>query len=311
MSESAYPAEKTASSVLSRLEELKAGIETPGRVFSLLRDEISFEKGSLLLEDTALATYIPWALTGYDKTTAHRLRFPTELLESLFVDEKLYPRILDKSDTVNLKQYFSIREYGLLERILLHPFSHDGIMVGFLLITETINTPNLEELKTALQKLSPHVSAILFKSRKEILHNIPSVSGKTDNNSVKEIVDEIRLCREQGKHTLLLTFSIDRAVERLHDKIKDADPFRFRQDIYAILSTMISDSGGVWRINSGTLLLLFSGTAIHDEKLIIHQLTVSMNDLFQEGINMSQFIGGVLKDPQEDTHVYSFIESIQ
>ena len=306
-----HPIEKTDSSVLSRLKKLKAGIETPGRVFSLLKEEISFEKGSLLLEDTALSTYIPWALTGYDKTTAHRLRFPTELLESLFVEETLSPKILDKIDTVNLKQYFSIREYGLLERILLHPFSHDGIMVGFLLIAETNNTPNLEELRFTLHELSPHISTILYKSRKEILHNIPSVSGKKDNNSVKEIVEELKLYREKGKHTLLLTFSIDKAVQLLHDKIKDADPFRFRQDIYAILSTMISDSGGVWRINSGTLLLLFSGTAIHDEKLIIHQLTVSMNDLFQEGINIAQFIGGVLKDPKEDTQVYSFFESMQ
>ena len=129
------PAE-AAREIVAAIQALPDGLELPSQLFSALAEQLSIEKGALLLFDPVRLVYAPWASLGYDQTTLHRMRIPLGANESFNALANGSPVLVEDASTRGAyEQYFSAREFSSLSRILLTPFITAEKLVGVLLLT--------------------------------------------------------------------------------------------------------------------------------------------------------------------------------
>ena len=122
--------------MVAAIQALPDGVELPSQLFSALTEQLSVEKGALLLFDPIRLVYAPWASLGYDQTTLHRMRIPLGANESFKALANGSPILVEDASTLGAyEQYFSAREFSSLSRILLTPFITAEKLVGVLLFT--------------------------------------------------------------------------------------------------------------------------------------------------------------------------------
>ena len=51
-------------SIIAKITELSEGVETPGQIYTLLKEELAIEKGAFLVQESQNDIFMPWALTG-------------------------------------------------------------------------------------------------------------------------------------------------------------------------------------------------------------------------------------------------------
>ena len=97
-------------------------LSIPGYVFSQLAKYLEIHYGALLLYDVLEKAYLPWAYYGYDSTTSHRLKIPMSGFQGI-MNQGLPFSIQDRA-LKDFESYFSGRDFGLIEKMVLFPFGN-------------------------------------------------------------------------------------------------------------------------------------------------------------------------------------------
>lgn len=298
-------------SIIAKITELSEGVETPGQIYTLLKEELTIEKGAFLVQESQNDIFMPWALTGYDTTTRSRLRIPRSALISYFSHSNSgYLFIESEDERLFLRPFFSIREFGLLEKVLLCPFIHDQEIIGFLLITESpsLLDDSMDRSLSFIQNVVKTASPVLYYTRERKLKNI----SLQQPNVKSDLKHEMELFYTSVKHDkreiIFLVFSIQEAVDQIHQYVGDADVFRIRHDLSGILTSMLSDTGGVHVLNDSLLLLIVSGKSLRDESLLVHQISLALNDFTQKELDVGNLIKDTLINPGSIQELIQFTE---
>ena len=114
--------------------------------------------------------------------------------------------------------------------------------------------------------------------------------------------------KKEGKEILFLAFSIQEAVDRIHQYVEDADVFRIRHDLSGILTSMFSETGGVYIASDSLLLLVLTGRSLKDESLFVHQISLALNDFTQQDLDVKNLIKDSLINPENEQALLQFIE---
>jgi hypothetical protein len=121
--------EDASVSLHNAFSDLPKTIDAPAMLFSSFALSYQVEKGALLLSGIEKESLIHVASIGFDLTTIRRLRIP----ESLFSFSD--PQILEKNGVHDLRPYFSTREFSILDRVLIIPGFHGGLLSALMLIS--------------------------------------------------------------------------------------------------------------------------------------------------------------------------------
>jgi|GEM_PF-2430844 len=298
-------------SVIAKISELKEGVETPGQIYTFLREELSIQKGAFLVQESHREMFMPWALTGFDKTTSHRLRIPRSVVVPLFSDDKPSCIYLGTEDSMAfLRPFFSIREFGLLERVLLCPFFFEEEILGFLLITESpvLSDESKDRSLSFIQNCAKAASPVLYYTREQKLEKLSLHQPVVNSDIAIELKRLFKTAKQEKKKMILLLFSTQEAAEQIHQHVADAELFRIRHDLTGILTSMFADSGGVLALNESTLLLIITGKKMEDETLLVHQISLALNDFTQEPLEITTLIKDTLVKPENEKELIQFIE---
>jgi len=260
---------------------LERSVETPALIFPILKKHLSVKKGAILLLDRNEDTFYPWAHTGYDKTTSHRLRIPGEIVRKYPELLEGDPVLMGKEELNILKPFFSIREFDLISASWICPFVFNGEVIALFMINESPLCTEKSNLIEVFKQIAFKVSPILHSSREEKFDGLDQEEPLPEKEEIYEEVSKmIEAASSSNKKILLIVFSVDSMIEEILREAPDADPFRIWRDIVRIISNMTPDNGKLLVIDKNNLLLMIAGKSVLNEKLLLHQINTAMKDYF-------------------------------
>ncbi|MFO7849770.1 MAG: hypothetical protein R6V67_07395 [Spirochaetia bacterium] len=176
-----------------------------------------------------------------------------------------------------LRNHFSVREFDSLDNILIVPFHHQDTVIGLLIIAES--SVSLDEQEKFLLEEIDSLSDFLFKSR-ENFYTKPAGTLYRPEQSTEITHDLIEKAKKEDKNLIIIKLETTRIVEHLLSCLDNADPYRLRQDIVRIISSMVGENGRVIFSEYSYCLLLIEAKSITRGKLLLHQIYNSLNSYF-------------------------------
>lgn len=256
------------------MEKLNTGVEYPAGLFNALKTNLQISKGALLLPEKDGGTLAPWCVTGYDKTTRHRMRIPLSKLYDVFRKTGSSMIFADKQEVKDILPYFSSRESALVARVFMMSFKHNGKIIALLLVTESPYMLLDETLLRTIFSVAGELSApMLFAAREARMRKTRETPAVRKEDFVSEF--------QNSERKELFVLDAEPLIRAIREYSPDLDEYRVFEDITGIVSTIMAGSP-VLPAPERARLLFLAGNDGPDSKLLIHQLSLAIRKIFLE-----------------------------
>jgi hypothetical protein len=264
------------------LREIENGIESPGRLFSLIKENLKLERAALLLYDPVHMSFAPWAVHGFDETTKHRLRIPLGANDTMnrLAAGKVF--LLSGSEELQpFQQFFSFREFSTLSNLLLLPFTSESKFMGLLLIADADRT-NLELFETLASRAATH----LYTARERHLEGAKRGIPQRPESLQETVRKALQPCVDKDFSPLMIRINTAGLVEAVRKRNPYIDSFRLNQDISRVVLSLFQSLGTVFQVDSERMLILITNPAHPiqegDYELLIYHLKATLVRLLPE-----------------------------
>ena len=264
------------------LREIEDGIESPGRLFSLIKEQLQLDRAALLLYDPVRIAFAPWAVHGFDETTNHRLRIPLGANDTMNRLASGKVHLLSRPEELQpFQQFFSFREFSTLSNLLLVPFIHASKFMGLLLSAVSEQT-DLDIFETLADKAAGHLYAAREKHLEGAKRGIP----QRPEALLEAVRTALQPSLEQGFSPLLIRISTARLLESVQKLNPYIDSFRLNQDISRIVLSLFQSLGSVFQVNRERMLILVTNNEHPlqegDPELLLYHLKATLGRLLPE-----------------------------
>lgn len=264
------------------LREIEDGIESPGRLFSLLKEELELERAALLLYDPVRMSFAPWAVHGFDETTRHRLRIPLGANDPMnrLAAGKVF-LLSNPEDIQPFQQFFSFREFSALSNLLLLPFISESKFMGLLLAANPVHT-DLELFNTLSTRAATH----LYEAREKHLEGAKRDTPHRPESLRESVQAALQASLETDRSSLMIQINTSSLVQAARKQNPYIDLFRLNQDISRVVLSLFQPLGSVFQIDSERMLILVTNTAHPiqegDHELLLYHLKSTLGRLLPE-----------------------------
>jgi len=264
------------------LRELEDGIESPGRLFALVKEQLRPERAALLLYDPVRMVFAPWAAHGFDETTKHRLRIPLGANDTMnrLASGKVY-LLSGPEELQPFQQFFSFREFSTLSNLLLVPFIHENKFMGLLLSTES-GQANLDMFRTLAERAARH----LYAARERHLEGAKRGTPERPESLRQAVQAALQPCLEQGFSPLMILIDTATLTESVRRRNPYTDSFRLNQDISRVVLSLFQSLGSVFQVDPERMLIVVLKKAqpiqAGDPELLLHHLKTTLGRLLPE-----------------------------
>lgn len=258
--------------IMNTLSSTTSGIDFPSTLFAQIKNEFEITKGALLLPEENLH-FVPWAETGFDRTTSRRIRIPQTIIEKIHVNNSYKLIELSKSEIEVMSDYFSFREFSVTESVLIAPLYSEKQLVAIVFISQgSIMSESRENKIKLFSALSDKAGPLLFNKRESILNKMEEFGH--DDTKEKIIDGFIGELKDSG--FLLLSIQLSSFIQYIMDNGANSISFRIKQDILRLIKTLVSNKGEVINSENNSVILLLKAGRIEEAELFIHQIGLSL-----------------------------------
>ncbi len=282
--EHAAPAADPTESIISEIFAIPSSVELPSKVFAILKERLSIDKGALLLYDPSRAEFAPWAIIGYDTTTIHRLRIARSAGQELAGGGNGRPLVVARANEIKTyEKYFSSREIALIDRLILVPFISAENLLAILVISASSPPFATEEaFFTSLERIAGAASPAVEKAREERLRGVEPKSETPSATLEEELSRLLSSPTLSRKRVLFLSLSLEEYEKRILSEIPYLDPFRLEEDMRHFMQAFSADLGRAVPIGKASYLMAIQDLEKKNLDLFLHQLRVFLGAFFGE-----------------------------
>jgi hypothetical protein len=266
-----------AAQLVEAAAALDATIDLPSRLFGLLKERLGIAKGALLLLDAARGVFAPWAACGYDQPTLRRMRVPAEEPALAGIVGGLAVEVKDPKPVGELRRFFSSRESGAIERLLLAPLAADGRLAGLVVVTDP--APGGAGYPDVLARAAAAAVPALVRLRDEILK--PARTMPASPREAREELTRFLAAHPRGAQPFtVFPLSLERCRRRVTTANPWLDPFRLEEDLRTVVSVFAADQGRAVHLGRLRFLVAVRDLGTTDTDLFAHQLATLLGSLF-------------------------------
>ena len=280
----------------------------PVNTFNFFKLTFRLIKGALFFADSD-DILLPWIVTGYDQTTSSRLRFSSEDLKPFSDKSFSKPFFIPKSDKSAVKDYFSSREYGLLDDILIIPYTDsEGKLISFFLVSE------LNSFFTSYENLFKYSAYFLKMSKKSLLQFSKNRKKGKDKSlflSNTKIMKEIDTFTENNlsdKSFFVLFINSQNILDKLYSLSSDIISTGFNMELFRIFSALTANGGKIFSLSGNSLFLIINSAALFDKDLLRHQINILLETLLPGLKKSGTEIINIFSVPADLSHLKDFID---
>jgi hypothetical protein len=285
----ATPSESARLTEADRLErlwaglgEMEDGIESPGRLFALVKEQLKLDRAALLLYDPVRMVFAPWAVHGFDETTNHRLRIPLGANDTINRLASGKVHLLSGPEELQpFQQFFSFREFSTLSNLLLVPFIHESKFMGLLLSAESDRT-DLDIFTT----LAERAARLLYEARERHLEGAKRGIPEQPESLRQTVRAALQPCVDRGFSPLMIRIDTATLTESVQKRNPFIDPFRLNQDISRVVLSLFQSLGSVFQVDRERILIVVTNKAQPiqegDSELLLYHLKATLGRLLPE-----------------------------
>lgn len=265
-----------AKDLLLQWEPLPRDIQRPSAILEILHTELPTEKSALLLRNFEKEEFQLWASRGFDETTKHRLRLPTDLCEGFFPENQSTMLSLSKEEAQPLKPFFSYRENLGREVLLLMPLYQESVLTGLFL-----SSPEAGLFPETLQKWESLWDALAFPLGEAMMdyHTITEGQDAILEVNVQDpqaLMDSLSLflgqSRQKHQPVTVLSVSFRELMENQSQEFPTLDPYRFREILLATAASLFGSNSEAIPYSAYRVIFLLSGKGVQDPQLVLYQI---------------------------------------
>ncbi len=271
-----------SSAILKEIQSIEEGIETPAFLFTMLKNKLGITKGALLLYDPLKMVFAPWASSGYDTTTMHRLRIPLGFSESFNeTAEGKTVVVTEEQQLEEYKPFFSNREFNLISRLIIAPLLFKNKLVSILLITEAAEETDNEPLNVIISNISSQLTQKIYNAREKKMQLLKKIEPEELESLENTIDKHITYALEKGNSFVLVLLKLSDFIKSIASGTSSLiDPFRLSEDITKILQSLFYNIGNIFEIESGVFIISLFKIKNPDMELIFNQTTYTIKQFF-------------------------------
>ena len=263
------------------LESEQLGLDFPSSLFSHLKRDFQIIKGALFLPETD-SHFVPWAETGFDRTTSRRIRIPPSIIKEIQLWDTFNIMELSGTKLEIMRDFFSFREFSVTEKVLIAPILSEKKIIAVLFITdsEILSSPQ-DEVIIFFETLSREAGPLLLRKRESVLNKLDTIAVKEENpeTAINHYIEQMN-----DKKFLLVSVELIEFIKSIKESDPDSITFRIKQDIVRLIKTLISDKGKVIDTGGSTILILLKGEKDKEAELFVHQIGLSLGYFYKQNI---------------------------
>jgi len=264
------------------LREIEEGIESPGRLFTLVKEQLQLDRAALLLFDPVRMAFAPWAVHGFDETTKHRLRIPLGANETMNRLASGKVLLLSKPEELQqFQQFFSFREFSTLSKLLLVPFIHVSKFMGLLLSADS-DQSKLDIFTTLSDRAASH----LYTARERHLEGAKRGTPQCPESLQEAVRAALQPYVQQGLAPLMILINTTRLTESVQKQNSYIDVFRLYQDISRVVLSLFQSLGSVFQVDGQRMLILVTNKTRllqeGDPELLLYHMKTTLGRLLPE-----------------------------
>lgn len=235
----------------------------------------------MLVLDEKESLFLSAASIGFDSTTKRRLRLPTEIIDQHCALEEKGFLSLTGDNRVIFEPFFSVREFGLYDRIDVLGIRYESTTYAILLVA-------LEEDETATltagkRSLDPDYGFRLFTHYSAKLKGLAPPPYYSDpEQAYKNLELTLSRYHESGRFIHMYTLALKPLLEAVRPDSATVDEFRFTEDVFKMLFSFVSATGIFYSKSDDEIIIGFATAAATDGKFIAHHLKLSISDFFPD-----------------------------
>ena len=283
-------------------------LKIPVNTFNFFKHTFNLLKGAAFFADEDDETFLPWISTGYDRTTSSRLRLKSDDLIKFSDKNFSKPFFIPKSRKSALKKYFSTREYGLLDDVLIIPYSDSSNkLLSFLLVSELNSVfTNYEELF----KYSEYFHKKSYSTIIRFCNNRKKVKDSTLYLSGNKVIDEISIFSEKDNKSFYAIFiNTEIIVDKLYKLSSDIISTGFNMEIYRIFSALTANGGRIFILPGNRLFLIINSDTLLDKQLLKHQINILLKNMLPDLDNSDNDFLNIFSYPSENRLINDYINA--
>ena len=265
---------------IKTLDSLNKGVDFSIALYRSVISYFDIEKSALFFRsDNNSNDFKCLSSQGYDKTTGNRLR-----LDERAVDSDVF-NLLNSDRRCGLNQasslsffsdYFSSREFGLLEDLYWISFQYDGEVICLIMISQWKSFPP-SNWKESFYDISRRYSYQVYESRKPLSGHESVSIEKIDDQSIKQFIMNRQM---PDVHIFAIDLSV--LIEQLVNVNVGMSRVNLKKEIISVFKTMSGPNQGLLDLDNQMVLFMLDKARVRDISLFIHQLSASLPLLFQD-----------------------------
>lgn len=256
------------------LENNSGGLDVSVTVFAALRDVLSIEKGAILLPELPGGDFVPWALEGYDRTTARRLRIPPESEILHF-----HPSLLHRGEDAKVfLPFLSNREAGLTDRVLMMPLPASRGTEGWVVITEAPLLHDWDDgWEAALAQIGEAIGTAIEENRTGPLSRMGIPVYEEAEIPLNEWLQ-----RYGDSPAMVVHLDITEYLDRFMTRHPEMEGYRIQRDVETLISALTGRMGTARLVEAGRILLLFPRERFPMKSHYLRQVAGALGNSFPE-----------------------------
>lgn len=267
------------SEIFVRIKNLANSIDYASNLFRILCETVLLEKAVLFYKSEEQENFLNLCSSGYDVTTNNRLR----LDKSFFLDARIQNYLsekrpfLMKEPSSLLMDYFSTREYGMVEEMYYIPIYHKAELIALILITEW-RGPVPEQWISLFRNIAESVSNPLFNSRKVLVNTDVKYDETVSIDHEREITKLIKA--QKDREFYFINLNLSHLMEELTKDCSGVTAINIKKEILSVFKTMSGGDVDLFELSNNKILLIQKKDKIPDIDLYIYQLSASLPLLY-------------------------------
>jgi hypothetical protein len=274
-----YQLQETVKASLTELAEdpvIGSGaLSVPGLLYRRLSQILEIHKGALFVGGNPGGDFIPWAASGFDATSLHKMRINSSAAESL-CGEFLYNRP-DLSVKKEIADCFSVRDSHTQDNMVIFPFKENNKLNGFLLV---VDSPLFDNPGDSIPK---EIAGLLQKSFR--------IMARERNDRLNRLGGNVNIWTPDWKTSLLglagdlvghdyqmAVIDLDSVISSIMNHAGAVEQ-AVKLDILMLIASFLVGQGSVIELPGPKALVIIPVRENSDIDLLLHQTGMGLKSL--------------------------------
>jgi len=265
-----------SQNIFNSIEKIPGNLEFPCHLFSLLKEQLNFSKSALYLSSHYKQEFLPWTQSGLALNELKYLTLGPKSAVIQLIQNKSY-------EIIEQAHLFQGLDSQKISPLILIPFIYNNNIIAILAVFQiAIHADGIQIFLNFLADFTQKTAKTIYHKRQFQLNSLMKNDYGKYNNTSQAARILYKECEDLEISLYLLDISLGTLLEKVKQRNKYIDVYRFQDDMLLFLNSLLAHLGTVFSQKENELLFMVKGYKTLNPEILLHQTYLSLHNFFKE-----------------------------